>query len=315
MAWEQAPAWSGRDDGPGPEHARWHTAMGSWSPEAAPGTTLIGLASDEGVRRNQGRVGAADGPRALRQALSSLALQQPLPLYDAGNVTVTEGDLEAAQAEFGGRLAACLERGHFTVGLGGGHEIAYASFLGIQQALGNAADWRLGIINIDPHFDLRDAPQATSGTGFLQIAQAQAAAGRPFRYAVMGISDASNTQALFERAHDLGVRVLTDDDCRLDRLPAVARFLDAFMAEVDHVYLSIDLDVLPAAVGPGVSAPAALGTALEVVQAMVEQVARSGKLRHADVAELCPRLDIDGRTARAAARLIHRIVTTRKETV
>lgn len=314
MTWMAAKAWTGRDDGPGPEHARWHNTVQPWSAQAPAGTMLLGLASDEGVRRNQGRVGAAKGPEALRQALASLALQTPLKLYDAGDVQVADGDLEAAQAEFGRRLADGLRDGHFTVGLGGGHEIAYASFLGIQQALGEGKSWRLGVLNIDPHFDLRKAPNATSGTGFLQIAQAQAKAGRPFHYAVVGASETSNTRALFERARDLGVRVLMDDDCRLDQLTTVRRFVQDFIACVDHVYLTIDLDVLPASVAPGVSAPAALGTAPEVVQAVAEQVARSGKLLHADVAELCPRLDVDSRTARTAARLIHRIVTNRELT-
>lgn len=313
MAWMQPAAWSGRDDGPGAEHARWHNTIAPWTPEAVPGTALLGFASDEGVRRNKGRVGAADGPPALRQALASLALQRPLPLYDAGDVVVANDDLEAAQAEFGRHLAQCLERGHFTVGLGGGHEIAYASFLGLQQALGADAHWRLGVLNIDPHFDLREAPQATSGTGFLQIARAQAQAGRPFHYAVVGVSETSNTRVLFDRASELGVQFLLDDDCRLDRIATVERFVEQFIASVDHVYLTVDLDVLPASVGPGVSAPAALGTAPEVVQAVVEQLARSGKLLHADFAELCPRLDLDARTARTAARLIHRIVTTRRE--
>ena len=37
--------------------------------------------------------------------------------------------------------------------------------------------------------------------------------------------------------------------------------------------------------------------------------AASGKLRLLDIAELNPSLDVDNRTARTAARLIHRIVT------
>ena len=71
----------------------------------------------------------------------------------------------------------------------------------------------------------------------------------------------------------------------------------------DDVYLTIDLDVLPAATAPGVSAPAALGVPLSVVEAMVQRVRSSGKLRAADIAEYNPSLDQDKRTARAAARL------------
>jgi arginase family enzyme len=74
------------------------------------------------------------------------------------------------------------------------------------------------------------------------------------------------------------------------------------------VYLTIDLDVLPGAVAPGVSAPAALGVPLSVVEAMVMRVRASGKLRAADMAEYNPALDQDRRTARAAARLAYRLL-------
>lgn len=91
-----APAWTGRNDGPGPEHARWHSVINT---STAPGAALLGFAEDEGVRRNGGRVGAADGPEALRAALGSLAVHDEFPRHDAGTV-VTEGkDLESAQAE------------------------------------------------------------------------------------------------------------------------------------------------------------------------------------------------------------------------
>lgn len=311
MSWTKSQAWRGRDDGPGPEHARWHNQMRSWSADLEPGNVVLGLASDEGVRRNQGRPGASQGPQALRQALASIALQQPLVLYDAGDVRVDDDDLEAAQKEFGRLIAQCQQQGHFTLGLGGGHEIAYASFLGIQEALGQGS-WRLGVLNIDPHFDMRVADRATSGTGFLQIAQAQQQAGRSFLYAVVGVSDLSNTRVLYETADQWGVRYLSDDACRIDRMAQVLEFVQTFIDGLDHLYLTIDLDALPAGVAPGVSAPAALGIAPEVVQAVVQLAASSGKLIHADVAEMNPPLDVDGRTARTAARLIHRIISKRK---
>ena len=69
----------------------------------------------------------------------------------------------------------------------------------------------------------------------------------------------------------------------------------------------MDLDALPAHVAPGVSAPAARGLALEVAEALVDDVLASGKLALFEVAELNPRLDLDGRTARVAARLVEQV--------
>ena len=88
----------------------------------------------------------------------------------------------------------------------------------------------------------------------------------------------------------------------------VAAFVEEFLDRADVVHLSVDLDVLPAAVAPGVSAPAGFGVPLHVVHAVCRQVADSGRAALLDVVELNPRFDADGRTARTAARLITTVV-------
>ena len=262
---------------------------------------IVGFASDEGVRRNGGRVGAAEGPAAIRLALASLAVHDDLRVVDHGDVVVDAGDLEGAQRRLGERIAAARRDASLPVVLGGGHETAYGSYLGL------GSPERLGILNLDAHFDLREADRPSSGTPFLQIARERQSVGHEFRYAVVGISEQSNTTALFDRARELGVRWVVDDACQTVAQPLA--LVDELLGGVDGIYLTIDLDVLPAAVAPGVSAPAALGVPLPVVQAVCDAVADSGRLVHLDVAELNPGLDVDGQTARVAARLVHRIVT------
>ncbi|WP_040161756.1 formimidoylglutamase [Nigerium massiliense] len=302
-------AWSGRDDGPGPEHARWHTVMTGWPPEPRlerADAVLIGFASDEGVRRNGGRVGAAEGPEALRGGLASLA-DPGLALADAGDVVVADGDLEAGQARLGAVVARVLEAGSLPVVLGGGHAVAYGSYRGWAAHLAGRPGERWGVLNIDAHFDLRADELPSSGTPFLQMASAEAAAGRDVRYAVVGISRANNTRVLFDAAAALGVPFLEDDSCTPD---AVRAFLTPLLADVDRLHLSIDLDALPACVAPGVSAPAGFGIGLDAVRAAVRAVAASGKLGLLEVAELNPRFDVDARTARTAARLIDEALRT-----
>ncbi|WP_313813856.1 formimidoylglutamase [Glutamicibacter sp.] len=311
MTWKKPSEWTGRNDGPGSENARWHNTIQPVTDKAQPGIALLGFASDEGVLRNLGRVGAREGAAALRAALSSVALHEPLALYDAGDVEVDGHALEDGQEEFAEILSKLLSDGHFTVGLGGGHEITFASYSGLARALGESGDWSLGILNIDAHFDLRVANEATSGTGFSQIAQAETAAGRTFRYAAVGISEAANTKVLFDRATALGVQVLLDTNCHLGNVDGVRRFVANFADSVDHLYLTIDLDALPASVAPGVSAPAGFGIAVEVVREVVVAAVESGKLRHADIAELNPKFDIDQRTARTGARLINDLIVHR----
>ncbi len=289
--------WSGRDDGPGPEHARWHSLVRGWTPGdpmTSGAVVVVGFASDEGVRRNGGRVGAVEGPAALRGALASLS-DPGVPVFDAGDVVVDDGNLEGGQARLGRLVSGVLDAGGLPVVLGGGHAVAYGSYRGWAGRAG----W--GVLNVDAHFDLRVADRATSGTPFAQMAAAEAAAGRRFEYSVAGISRANNTRVLFETAERLGVSVLLDEDCSPDRARA---FATEAAASVEKLHLSIDLDALPAAVAPGVSAPAGFGIALDAVQTIVRAVVASGKLGLLEIAELNPRFDVDGRTARTAARLV-----------
>lgn len=308
--------WQGRTD-PEPDSDRWHQRIEPLANNAAPGCALLGFESDAGVARNQGRTGAAEGPNALRRALAPLAWLRTAPAYDAGNVRCVDDALEAAQQTLADRLTSLLTAGHLPIVLGGGHEVAYASWLGLAQFFmpeesaskesgPEAPPPRIGIINLDAHFDLRDpAHIRSSGTPFAQIADQCQKHGWSFSYACLGVSRAANTRALFTRANTLGTLIREDREIDALRLDSIVRDVQRFIAKCDHLYLTIDLDVLPAAEAPGVSAPAARGVSLALIEPLVEAVRDSGKLRLADLAELNPSLDIDGRTARAAARLVH----------
>ncbi|MDT8893817.1 formimidoylglutamase [Halomonas sp. I1] len=299
-------SWQGRID-PEPDSDRWHQRIAPLTEDAPSGCALLGFASDAGVARNQGRVGAAAGPSAIRRALAPLAWHRQGPAFDAGDVSCDGDALEAAQEALAERLAPLLDAGHLPIVLGGGHEVAYASWQGLARHLApRETRPRVGIINLDAHFDLRDPAQVrSSGTPFAQIAEQCQQRGWPFRYACLGVSRAANTRALFRRADDLGVLIREDRDITPTGIDAIRRDLERFIARCDHVYLTIDLDVLPAAEAPGVSAPAARGVPLALLEPLVETVRDSGKLRLADLAELNPDHDIDGRTARVAARLVH----------
>lgn len=300
--------WQGRDDMPdeGGLGQRLHQAITQQTLEAAE-VVLLGFQCDAGVLRNHGRIGAAAAPVAFRRQLVNLPVHDDAPIpFDAGDV-ICQGDaLEAAQALYANIAADYLRQGKKVLGLGGGHEIAYASFSGLRDAV--SAQTRIGIVNFDAHLDLRYGKRASSGTPFYQIHEDCLAAGRSFHYLCLGVSHYANTAALFERAKNWGVHMIADDACHYARLAELKQQLDAFLATVDAVYLTIDLDCLPAAVMPAVSAPAAFGIDLAVVEALAEHLAKSGQLRLVDFAELNPLYDIDNRGARTAARLVAKVL-------
>lgn len=299
--------WRGRVDDDGDTDARrWHQTVRPVQPASPAGVAVLGFACDEGVRRNGGRTGAAQGPAALRAALSNLPVLDDAPLYDAGDVACRDGDLEQAQARFGERLAGVLDAGHLAVGLGGGHEIAFASYQGLVRHLG-ARRPRVAIVNLDAHFDLRDQPRASSGTPFLQALRHADDIGLPLDYLCLGVSASANTRRLFATAERHGVRHRRDDELTLSTLEHRIAELRDWLQPVEHVYLTLCLDVLPGPVAPGVSAPSARGVPLEVLEPLLDAVAATGKVALFDVAELSPPFDRDQATARVAARLVHRI--------
>ncbi|OHX21649.1 formimidoylglutamase [Chromobacterium sphagni] len=293
--------WSGRiDKGEGDGARRWHQLVQPLAEGSAPGIAIIGFACDEGVRRNQGRVGAAGGPRALRKALANLAWHPTLPLYDAGDVVCDAGNLDAAQRKLALKVQQVVEAGHLPLVLGGGHETAYGHWLGLADSHPGK---RIGIVNFDAHFDLRHADEATSGTPFAQIAADCAARGQHFRYLCLGVAETANTQALFDNARALGAEWRLDTEMTGWQLADIRGQLAEFLDSVDAVYLTIDLDVLPAAQMPAVSAPAGYGVDIAVIETLVGRLAKSGKLIGADLVEFNPEYDIDSHGAKAAARL------------
>lgn len=308
--------WQGRIDAEqAGDSRRWHQQIEPWHPAAAAGASLIGFACDAGVRRNQGRPGAAAGPDTIRRALANLAWHSNNHVYDAGNVEVGStdglpGDLEAGQEALGQRIAALLATGQRVIVLGGGHEVAYGSHLGIARHV--EANTRVGIINFDAHFDLRDGTQGSSGTPFRQIAEQCAAQQRGFHYLCLGVNEDANTAALFATARELNAEWRLDSDMNSWQIPVLRKQIDDFVAGMDRIHLSIDLDVLPAAVAPGVSAPAARGVGLEVIECLLGNIVDSGKLMLTDIAEYNPNYDVDLRTARLAARLAGRLMQVDK---
>lgn len=309
--------WTGRDDTAteGPNALRWHQCVKPLTEGAEPGVVLIGFACDEGVRRNGGRVGAKDGPRALRKALANLAWQQRHPVYDAGDVACEDEDLEEGQEKLAETVAGAIRAGHRPLVVGGGHETAWGTAKGLFRARPGAS---IGVVNIDSHFDLRPDKTANSGTPFSQIAQLCQELDKPFRYLCLGVSNWANTAALYDRARDLGAEWVNAHDMvagRVDDLPTTKDVkksivegdafgrLSRFAKCVDELYLSVDLDVLPASVMPAVSAPAGRGVSLEIVEWLVTHAVWGGNLVAADIVELNPALDPDGRGSRTAAYL------------
>jgi formiminoglutamase len=298
--------WQGREDNEeGQNGLRWHQVIDNQ--QRTNSASMLGFECDLGVASNKGRVGAATGPNAIRNALANLAWHADCGVRDAGNI-VAATHLADAQTQYAQQIAKSLGENSFVIGLGGGHEIAWGSYQGLVQHLATKPNKKIGIVNFDAHFDLRNPCKITSsGTPFRQISEYCQTHNQPFHYACLGVAESSNTAALFNYATHTKTQYLLDIDCEPN---AAKKCLTPMLNVVDELYVTVCLDAFPAHIAPGVSAPSALGISVEFVINMLHWIAESESVFHynwglADIAEMNPTYDIDNRTAKLAARLVY----------
>lgn len=263
---------------------------------------LHGFAVDEGVRRNKGRLGAKDAPNVIRKNMSNFPVSLPnFSMLDFGNVTCEDGNLENTQNTLAKNVSKVLLKGGKSLVLGGGHEVTYAHYLGIKTAF---PEQKIGIINIDAHFDNRQPEKGvgpSSGTGFWQIAQEG-----PINSLHIGIQRNSNTLKLFDTAHQYGMKYILSDELFFENLPSVYQRIDDLLENVDFAYLTICMDVFNASIAPGVSASAYNGIFADATfMHFYRHILKNKKLVALDVAEVNPSFDIQDRTARLAACLVN----------
>jgi formiminoglutamase len=267
---------------------------------------ILGFCSDEGVRRNLGRIGARRAPEMIRKLAAGLAVHfdvDQLSVYDAGNVLCASQNLESAQRLLGEKVNALLHQGITPIVLGGGHETAFGHFIGLHSFI--PKNESIGIVNLDAHFDVRSYEKGPhSGSPFRQIAELTPGL---FHYLPVGIRPESNVSSLFRfmREHDQGYIELAE--LHQDFSSSIEK-VETFCKKVDHVYVTIDMDVFPSAYAPGVSASAPDGMLPHHVLEIIKTIKSSKKWLSCDIVELNPDFDIDDRTAKLAAKLMYHIL-------
>lgn len=267
-----------------------------------PKVGILGYAGEEGVKRNQGRLGTAEGPNAIRKNLGTLAFHLPEQsrIFDYGDVYTEDSDLESSHELITETVSNLLDTHHFPILLGGGHDLALAHGRGIYKYLASN-NQKLGIINMDAHFDLRPIVDGKghSGSSFFQLAEEN---GADFNYLCLGVQRSVNPKSLFETAEKVGAKWMVMEDFRMNNWEVIQEKILWFLDSVDKIYLSVDMDGFSSAFAPGVSAPSPMGFRPEFAFKVFELIASSKKLISMDVVELNPAFDHDQATSRLAAR-------------
>jgi formiminoglutamase len=281
------------------------------APKLKPGqAVLVGFPQDEGVRRNQGRPGAAQAPGKIRLYLYRLTTWDAQlnidltdhPPVDMGAVRIS-GSLEESQAALGAVVAGILSQGAVPVILGGGHETAYGHYLGY------VADSRpVAIINIDAHLDVRpclDGQRGHSGSPFRQALEHPTHPLPGNRYVCLGAQPHSVSRAHWQYAHDNGCTVHWCHEIRNSLEEQFLQEIDQLAAEGCQVYVTLDADAIQLTDVPGVSAPNPVGLTGTAVVSAARLAGKSRAVSSFDLVEICPPCDhVNDQSSRWAALAI-----------
>ncbi|MCF7805326.1 MAG: formimidoylglutamase [Candidatus Marinimicrobia bacterium] len=261
---------------------------------------LIGCPQDEGVRRNNGRPGAAEAPDKIRERLYRMQVSPDsgIHLYDAGNIICTS--LEESHDRLTKAVAQFLADDKRVIVLGGGNDISFADVRAMSGVYGD-----ISAINVDAHLDMRIAEKMTSGTPYRRLIEGDYL--QPERFHEFGIRPASNAAYYLDDAENRGVNLHYLDEILNRGLRESFRRIISGMDE-SPLFLGLDMDSVQAADAPGVSASSPIGFSGREMLQIVEEALNYSQLKLLEITEVNPNYDVDGRTAKLSASLVYRFL-------
>ncbi len=267
---------------------------------------MVGCPQDEGVRRNNGREGAALAPSAIREQFYKLTpFNLKKKIFDAGDVKIG-GSLEETHDNHLTVVKQMLSDGKRLIVLGGGNDISYPDGRAIAEVFG-PENWIA--VNIDSHLDVRIAEQRNSGTPYRQLLEEKLL--RPTYFYEVGYQTHFCSPVYYDYIRSMGVNRISLELLR-SRAEADMELKESIKQKfISHstslnTFFGFDLDAVRSADAPGTSAPSPLGLrAGEFIQ-LVKYAASLANTRIVEFSEVNPKYDADNRTTKLVAIAMHR---------
>lgn len=266
---------------------------------------IVGVPTDEGVKRNGGRIGAKAGPNAIRQefykrttfVVGKENAPGNVPMFDFGDIKIGK-TLEETHEILTDIVHSLITADIIPIVLGGGHDIAYPNFLGFSKEKKN-----VGVINIDTHLDYRKPiPKRNSGTSFRQMLDHHKSPLNAMNLVEIGIQSFANSNEHYSELVERGATIFSLRDVREDGITKILELsYELATTACDSLYMSFDLDAVHSADAPGVSASLPTGLTPEEFLTAALFAGKRRKTKLIDIAEMNPKYDIDGCTAKLAA--------------
>lgn len=267
---------------------------------------ILGCPQDEGVRRNSGRVGAAEAPDAIREQFYRLTpFNIKRKIFDLGNVVIG-GTLEETHETHFNVVAQLLRDGKRIIVLGGGNDISYPDGAAMAEVYG--PEWWIGV-NIDSHLDVRIAEQRNSGTPYRQLLEEKLLL--PTYFYEVGYQTHFCSPVYYEYIRDLGVHRISLELLR-SRAEADIEIKEQIRQKfINHssslnTFFGFDLDAVRSADAPGTSIPSPLGLRAGEFITLVKYAASLANTTIIEFSEVNPTYDVDNRTTKLVAIGMHR---------
>jgi formiminoglutamase len=265
---------------------------------------IIGYPDDRGISLNGGRLGAAQAPTAIRQALYKmtphLTTDTTYTLSDCGDI-VLKDDLTATHQLAESVAFECMRNYERVVTLGGGHDYGYPDGEAFVRWC-ESQNEKPVVINIDAHLDVRplnDTPH--SGTPFYRLLSKNSG----ITFAEIGIQPQCNSKAHLLWLKAQNGKVFFDSDVRhADFVTQLSNWLTPFHGR--PCFLSVDIDAFSSAIAPGCSQSWATGLNINEFFPILALLKSTLRPKALGIYEVSPPLDFDNQTAKLAALIIHR---------
>lgn len=276
---------------------------------AAADLVIVGCPQDEGVRRNNGRLGAAAAPDAIREQFYKLTtFNIKKKIVDLGN-TIIGNSLEETHETHFSVVKQLLEDKKRLIVLGGGNDISYPDGVAMAEVFG--PEWWIGV-NVDSHLDVRIADERNSGTPYRQLLDEQHL--KPDYFYEVSYQTHLCSPIYYEYIRDVGVNRISLELLR-SRSEADLELKESIKQKfIGHssslnTFFGFDMDAVRSSDAPGTSAPSPLGLrAGEFIQ-LVKYAASLANTKIIEFTEVNPNFDIDNRTSKLVAIGMHRFCT------
>ncbi|MED4753046.1 agmatinase family protein [Brevibacillus choshinensis] len=195
--------------------------------------------------------------------------------------------------------------------MGGDHSITAMLIKGYKDAHPHE---RVGILQLDTHFDLRDLADngPSNGTPVRNLIESGTVKGEDVHN--IGLHGFFNARSLKTYADEVGVCYTTLREARKQGVAqTVKEALESLSQRVDTIYLTVDMDVLDSSYGPGVPASTPGGMSSDELFEAVHVAGLCNKVKAMDMVCLDPFKDRGEATVKTAVHVMLSFLTGYKQ--